>query len=94
MTIYLVAPYDDLPFLVAIYRYKLYQHFTRIEIDKEKSRLKTRFDKTINSWQEFQYLFQTSEDLESVKDKTADIEAVREVIGGGGKENISCQTIY
>ncbi len=37
-------------------------------------------DFLINSWLEIVNLFQTSGDLESVRDKQADIEAVRQVI--------------
>ena len=52
-----------------------------------------RFVVVINSWLGIANLFQTFEDLESVKDKWANIQAVRQVLdeeGENGAEVRSC----
>jgi hypothetical protein len=46
----------------------------------ENKNVKHKFDELYNSWLGIVYLFQTFDDLESVKDKQADIEAVRQLL--------------
>lgn len=53
-----------------------------------RAMLKTKlFVSVINPWLGIVNLFQTFEDLESVKDKQADIQAVREVLDESAADN-------
>lgn len=46
--------------------------------------------KRINHWLGRQSLFQTFADLDEVKDKTAEVRAVRELLDEGGKNGTDC----